>query len=67
MRVSVCLRGAPRRLVSDLWVLAWPEGMYLAPWVRVISPQHRVTRLVLSAQNVSSFWSSERLLSLRPS
>lgn len=38
--VPVWLRGAPWSPVSDLWVLAWPDGMCLAPRVRVISPQH---------------------------
>lgn len=36
--ILVCLRGAPWRLVSDLWVLAWPEGTFLDPLVGVISP-----------------------------
>lgn len=27
--VPAWLKGAPWELVSDLWVLAWPEGMYL--------------------------------------
>lgn len=38
--VPMWLRGAPWRLVADLWGLAWSEGMYLLPLVRVISLEH---------------------------